>query len=101
MPFAVNGAVAMPDPLVVTEIAAVPLLNMPDAPLPGAVNVTFTPARGLFPASLIVTAKAFAKAALIAALCGVEPGLAVIVDGAPAVFVSEKLVETPPVAAVT
>ena len=91
----------MPDPLVATVIVAVLLLKMPDAPLIGAVNVTFTPDKGLLPASFTVTARAAAKAVLIAALCGVVPGLAVIVDGTPAVLVSEKLVESPPVAAVT
>ena len=101
MPFAEKGALATPDALVTTVIVAVLLLNTPDATLPGAVNVTFTPDTGLLPASFTVTASAFAKAVLIAALCGVVPGLAIIVDGAPTVFVSEKLAESPPVTAVT
>src|SRR5882672_5530328 len=41
--FAVNGADATPNPFVATVIVAVLLLNTPDAPDPGAVNVTFTP----------------------------------------------------------
>src|SRR6267142_931639 len=88
--FAVNGADATPDAFVATVIAAVLLLNTPEAPVPGAVNVTFTPESGLLPASFPVTASAFAKAVLIVADCGVVPAFAVIVDGAPAVFVSEK-----------
>ena len=91
----------MPDAFVATVIVAVLLPNIPDAPLAGAVNVTFKPDTGLLPASLTVTANAFAKTVLIATLCGVVPGLAVIVDGAPTVFVSEKLAESPPVTAVT
>ena len=101
MLFAVNGADATPDALVATVMAAVLLLNIPLAPLPGAVNVTFTPGTGLLPASFTVTARAFAKAVLSAALCGVVPAFAVIVDGAPTVFVSEKLVESAPAAADT
>ena len=101
--FAVNGAAAMPEPLVATVIVAVLFPNTPDAPLPGAVNVTFTPDNGLLPASFTVTAKAFAKAVLIAALCGVVPGLAVIVPIALNEFVIEKdaLPLTPPTVATT
>ena len=79
----------MPEALVATVIEAVLLPKMPDAPLPGAVNVTITPDTGLLPESLTVTARAFVNAVLTAALCGVVPGTAVIVEGAPAVFVSE------------
>ena len=75
--------------------------NAADAPDPGALNVTVTPDKGLLPASFTVTARAVAKAVLIIAVCGVVPGLAVIVDGAPAVFVNAKLVESPAEAAVT
>ena len=82
-------------------IVAVLLLNTPDTPLPGAVKVTLTPGRALLPASFTVTARAEANGVLTVAVCGVVPGLVVIVDGAPAVFVSEKLVESPPVAAIT
>jgi hypothetical protein len=60
--FAVNGAAATRDALVATVMVAVLCLNTPDAPLPGAVKVTFTPATGLLPASLTVTASALAKA---------------------------------------
>ncbi len=88
MAFAVNGAAATPDAFVATTIVAVLLLNTPDAPDPGAVNVTFTPLTGLLPASFTVTASALAKAVLIVADCGVVPAFAVIVVAAPAVFVS-------------
>jgi hypothetical protein len=97
--FAVKGAEATPDPFVATVIVAVLLLNTPDAPDPGAVNVTFTPPTGLLLASFTVTAKAFANAVLIVADCGVVPAFAVIVAGAPAVFVSEKFTVVKPVAA--
>ena len=73
-----NGADATPDAFVATVIVAVLLLNTPDAPLPGAVNVTFTPATGLLPASFTVTASAFANAVLTVADCGVVPAFAVI-----------------------
>jgi len=99
--FAVNGADATPDALVATVMVAVLLLKVPDAPAPGAVNVTFTPDTGLFPASFTVTASAFAKTVLIATLCGVVPAFAVIADGAPTVFVNEKLTERAPATAVT
>ena len=66
------------------------LLKRPDAPVAGAVNVTLTPETGLLPASFTVTASAFVKAVPIVADCGVVPGFAVIVEAAPAVFVSEK-----------
>ena len=82
--FAVNGADATPDAFVATTIVAVLLLNTPDAPDPGAVNVTFTPETGLLPASFTVTASALAKAVLTFADCGVVPAFAVIVDGLPA-----------------
>ncbi len=86
-----------------TVIVAVLLLNTPEAPAPGAVNVTFTPETGLLPASFTVTASALAKAVLIVADCGVVPAFAVIVVGVPAVFVSEKFAEvaTPATDAVT
>ena len=99
--FAASGTDATPDPLVAAVIVAVPLLNRTDAPTPGAVNETLTPDNALLPASFTVTATAFAKAVLMAALCGVVPALAVIADGAPTAFVREKLVESPLVAAVT
>jgi hypothetical protein len=100
--FAVNPADATPDAFVVTVIVTVLLLNTPDAPEPGAVNVTFTPDTGLLPASFTVTASAFAKAVLTAADCGVVPAFALIDEAGPAVLVKEKFtVVSPADAAVT
>jgi hypothetical protein len=96
--FAVNGAAAMPDAFVATVIVAVLLPKTPDAPDPGAVNVTFTPETGLLPASFTVTASAFANTVLTVADCGVVPAFAAIVEAAPDVFVSEKFTEVKPVA---
>ena len=88
--------------MVGTVIVVALLLNMPDAPLAGAVNVTFTPGTALLPASLIVTASALAKAVLSAALCGVAPALGVIAAAGPTEFVREKLTgERPAAAALT
>ena len=74
-----NGAAATPDAFVATVMVAVLLLNMPDVPLPGAVNVTFTPATGLVPASRTVAASALGNAVPTVADCGVVPALAVMV----------------------
>ena len=99
VPFAVNGAEAIPEAFVAVVIVAVELLKVPEAPGPGAVNVTFTPEMGLLPASLIVTANALPKAVPIFVLCGVVPAFALIDVAAPAVFVNEKLTVVRPVAA--
>jgi thiamine transporter ThiT len=100
--FEVNGAEATPDAFVATVIVAVLLLNTPEAPEPGAVNVTFTPETGLLAASFTVTASGLAKAVMMAADCGVVPAFAVIDEGDPAVLVSEKFtVGTPAAVAVT
>jgi len=88
--FAVNDADATPEAFVATMMVAVLLLNTPEAPEPGAVNVTFIPGTGLLPASFTVTASALAKAVLMVADCGVVPAFAVIEPAAPAVFVSMK-----------
>ncbi len=98
MAFAVNGAEATPEAFVATVIVAVLLLNLPDAPDPGAVNVTLTPETGLLLASFTVTARAFAKAVLTAVDCGVEPAFTVINAAAPALLVSEKLTAVSPAA---
>jgi hypothetical protein len=92
----VNAADATPDAFVATVIVAVLLLNRPDAPEPGAVNVTFTPLTGLLPASFTVTAKGLANAVLIVADCGVVPAFAVIVAGGPAVTLKLTELDTPP-----
>jgi hypothetical protein len=98
--FAVNEAAATPDAFVATVIVAVLLLKTPDAPDPGAVNVTFTPATGLLPASRTVACKAVANAVLIAALCGV-PAVAVIVAGGPVTVKFTPLLATPPTVTTT
>jgi hypothetical protein len=97
---AVNaGAVATPLALVVT--VGLPA-NVPEAPAPGAANVTLTPATGLDDASRTSALRAVVNAMLTVVLCGV-PAVAVILAGAPAVFVSEKFadVATPLAVAVT
>ena len=94
---ALNGAEAIPDAFVDTAIVVVLLMKAPEGPLPGAVKVTLIPGNGLLPASLTVTAGAIAKAALIAAFCGVVPAFADIDAGAPTVLVSEKLTVARPV----
>ena len=73
-----TGETATPLPSVITLAVVVPLLNVPEAPDAGAVNVTLTPGTGLLNASRIVTVGALAKAVLMAVLCGVVPALAVI-----------------------
>src|SRR5215469_8172775 len=97
--FAVNAAAATPQAFVATTLVPAPSLNTPDAPDAGAVNVTLTPATALPPLSFTVTAGAFAKAVLITVFCGVVPAFAVIVEGVPAVLVSEKFTVVSPVAA--
>jgi len=68
----------MPDPLVATAIEAVKLGNVPEAPEPGAENVTVTPANALPELFNTVTAGAIGNVVLTATLCGVVPAFAVI-----------------------
>jgi hypothetical protein len=84
----VNGADATPNTFVATAIVVVLLLNTPDAPDPGAVNVTFAPETGLLRESLTVACSWVANAVPTVALCGV-----------PAVAVTLAAVPTPPPAA--
>jgi len=89
---AVNiGEVATPDALVVAVFTPPP--NAPLAPLEGAVNVTVSPLIPLPPASLTVADRRAAKAELTTVLWGV-PLVAVMVEGDPAVLVSEKFAGT-------
>jgi hypothetical protein len=100
--FAVNvGAIAVPVASVVAVAVVLPPVNVPLAPLPGAVNVTTTPLRALPPLSFTTAFKG-AKAVLITTLCGV-PDTGVTLAGAPARFVKEKLaaVATPDTVAFT
>jgi hypothetical protein len=99
--FAVKGADAIPEEFVATVIVAVLLLNVPDAPDPGAVNVTFTPVMGLWPESVTVTASG-RNAFPTVADCGVVPAFAVISEAVPARLVSvNETVVSPDAAAVT
>ena len=102
---AVNvGAVATPEALVDTTAVRppfVPPVNVPLAPLDGAVKVTEAPDMPLPLASVTVTAKDV-KAVFTATLC--EPPLVIAsFEAGPGVFVREKeaLVETPVTDAVT
>ena len=94
--------VATPLTLVTATFTFSPPMNVPLALLTGAVNVTVTPLTALPPASFTIACSGVAKAMLTVVLCGVPP-VAVIVAGAVAVFVSEKLagVATPATLAVT
>src|SRR5260370_28598822 len=92
---AVNGSDATRRRHTIFKCDGVPDVSSPDLPEPGAVNVTFTPLTGLFPASFTVTASALANAVLIVADCGVVPAFAAIVVAAPAVFVSAKVAGDP------
>jgi hypothetical protein len=96
------GAVAIP--LLFVEAVAVvnPPLNVPLAPLAGAVKVTVTPLSRLLLASLTVAVIAVPKAAATAAVCEIPPP-AVMLAGAAVVFVRLKLAgaDTPDTVAVT
>ena len=101
MLFAVKtAAVATPCVSVVDVFA--PPANAPLAPFAGAVKVTVTPLSGLLPESFTVACSWTANAVLMVELCGV-PAVVVILAGAPAKLVREKLAgeETPLTEAVT
>jgi hypothetical protein len=92
VPFALKAdAVATPFAPVVSVSVVFPLVvNVPLAPVAGAVNVTITPLTGLLSLSTTVACRAVAKAVETAALC-VAPVVELIADAAPAVFVMLKL----------
>ena len=92
MPSAVNVGAATPLASVATAAVFSPPfpLNVPLAPLVGAVNVTVTPGTGFPPLSFTVACNGEAKAVVMVAFWGVPP-VAVIVAGAPTVFVSENV----------
>jgi hypothetical protein len=99
--FAVNAdEVATPPALLVAVVVAVPLANVPLAPLAGAVNATTTPLTGLLLASVTVATKGAPNAVLIVALCP-EPLVTVTFAGAADVFVRTKSAELIPVALAT
>lgn len=100
-----TGAVATPLAFVVAVAVSppfVPPVNVPLAPVDGALNVTVTPFTRFPLPSFTVTARFVAKDALIVALCGV-PAVAVTLAGVPALLVRENdaLVTTPVTDAVT
>jgi len=96
---AVNTAeVATPDVFVVAVFT--PPAKLPLAPLPGAVNVTTTPATGLLLLSLTVATSGVAKAVPMVALCGV-PLVAMIELGGPALIVMLSGFEVLPLTSVT
>jgi len=90
--------VATPLAFVLALAVFEPPVNVPLAPLAGAVKVTDTLGTALPAASFTVACRAVANAALIVALCGV-PAVAVIVAAGPGLLVSEKLTVVSPVAA--
>ena len=97
-----NEANAIPETFVATVMVVVAFENVPDAPEPGDVNVTFAPETGLFPASRTVTPGGVAKTVLTVADCGVVPAFVVIEVAAPTRLVRAKLtVDRPDAAAVT
>jgi hypothetical protein len=79
--------VATPDAFVVAVFA--PPAKLPLAPVLGGVNVTVTPFTGFPLASVTVATSGAPNAVSSFALC-VVPLVAVILDGDPGVFVSEK-----------
>jgi hypothetical protein len=84
---AVNvGAVATPLLLVVAVVVFNPPVNVPLAPLAGAVNVTVTPLTGLLLASFTVAAMAVPKLVLTAALCEAPPVAVIVAAGPTRVF---------------
>ena len=82
---------ATPLLFVVAVVVFTPPVNVPLAPLAGAVNVTVTPLTGLLLASLTVAASAVAKAVFTVALCAV-PAVAVMLAGGGVFTVKVKLV---------
>ena len=83
--------VATPEVFVAVVTVRPPPAKLPLAPLPGAVNVTFTPApTRLLPASRTVALSGAAKGEETGVLWP-EPTVAVIEAGAPAEFVKAKL----------
>ena len=98
MVLAVAVMLAIPEAFVVEVVDESAAL----APVAGAANVTVTPLTGLLPASRTVTCNGVAKAAVIAADCGVPP-VAAMAAGGPVELVSANVagVTTPATLAVT
>ena len=83
--------------VVAVEVAVEVLENVPEAPLPGAVNVTVAPETALPYWSVTVATSGLVKAVLTGAVCP-EPDVMAIVLAAPATLVSGKVAEVAPVA---
>ncbi len=98
MPFAVAVTLARPEAFVVAGEPAMAA----EAPEPGGVKVTETPATGL-PLPSFTIATSAAPNAVLTVVLWPPPALAVMVVAAPAVLVSEKLAgaETPTAEAAT
>jgi hypothetical protein len=99
IPSAVNaGATATPCAFVVAVVVLPPPVNVPLAPLDGAVNIMAIPLIGLPFASVTVTSKGIANAVLMAALCG-APDVVVTEAGVLVMFVESvalAVAEPPP-----
>lgn len=96
------GAVALPEPSLITIAVVLPPVKVPLAPEAGAVKVTATLETGLLLASSTVACSAVGKLPPATVSWGV-PALAAMDAGDPARLVSEKLagVATPATVAVT
>jgi hypothetical protein len=90
-------AVACPSLPVVAVVVAVPLTNVPEAPLPGALKVTLTPGTGLPAESVTCATNAPANALPTVADCP-DPDTTATEDGAPAVLLRPKLAVLAPLA---
>ena len=100
VPLAVIVVEATPDAFVGTTVVRTLPGKLPDAPVGGDVNVTFTPGTLLPHASLTVTSSVCGKSVPVSVVCGVPA--ATRVAGAPGRLVSVKLagVATPATVAV-
>ena len=73
MALAVNDADAVPVASVATVMVTVPLLEVPDAPEPGAVKATFAPSTPMLAAFFTRTARGEVKAVLTEVLWLLPP----------------------------
>src|SRR5947209_7539830 len=97
---AVSFALAMPAALVVTVMLALPLLNVPLAPLAGAVNVTLMPLTGLPNWSVTVATNGPAKV-VPAGVLWLFPPVAAMAAGGLLVRLKAARLATPVTVAVT
>jgi hypothetical protein len=80
--------VAFPLASVFTGTVATPPVNVPVAPVDGAVKVTVAPLTGFPPLSFTVACRLVVKATVTGEFCGV-PAVGVMLAGAPALLVSK------------